>query len=220
MQTSHNLNSNSRADLKRTFIRTFGLLILLLGLAGCSTIPTQEKLNKIDAGMTKRQVISKLGEPTKKGIFMGRDVFLYMVDENGDKKPHIVTFEDNGVNFSGSPQDYKAQISQDRADAKASGDTQNTVSPVITVSPTINYQAPEQVQPVPLAPQPVYQRAPVKDDDDGGSSGDIQQAVLGFYQMQRAATTYIPPTPYQVPVQNPYQPAPNPYDSTSGYFHK
>jgi len=118
------------------------LLILTLGLlmSACSSMPKLKDFNKIGAGMTRSQVIDKLGEPKTSKMVDGREILEYDArDEDApEAKPRIVVLEDREVIFYGKPSEYARQ------QEKAAGGAGNglhatispTISPTITVSPT------------------------------------------------------------------------------------
>jgi hypothetical protein len=123
------------------------LLLFCLVITSCAGFKLKD-LNKVNAGMSQKEVIAVLGSPASKRLAEGQEVFEYQLeDENGEVKPRLVVFEDKEVVFYGKPSDFsktKSSTSQ-----TASGGNHNTNSnsvapiikiagPTITVSPVIN----------------------------------------------------------------------------------
>jgi outer membrane protein assembly factor BamE (lipoprotein component of BamABCDE complex) len=115
------------------------LIVLGLALSACSSMPKLKDLNKIDAGMSKEQVIDILGEPTEKKFEGNRELYEYAVDFDGTQKPRLIVFEDNEVVFSGRPADYKAQVEREASKNGGASNTNTvTVNPSINVNPIFN----------------------------------------------------------------------------------
>ena len=115
------------------------LIVLGLALSACSSMPKLKDLNKIDAGMSKEQVIDFLGKPTEKKFQGNRELYEYQVDFDGTNKPRLVVFQDNEVVFSGRPADYKEQLNLEASKNGGASNTNTvTVSPSINVNPIFN----------------------------------------------------------------------------------
>lgn len=135
-------------------------MVLVAGLmVGCSSMPKLKDLNKIDAGMTKAQVMDKLGEPKSKKMVDGKEIYEYdMKDDDGELKPRVVVFQDREVIFYGRPSEYQAQVEK-RGLAGNGGGAQVTVSPNINpvFNPVFNVGVPtSQAQ----QPSVIYNQAP------------------------------------------------------------
>lgn len=116
----------------------YAILVFALAFSGCAGLKLKD-LNKIDAGMSKAQVLDVLGEPKAKRMDGAREVYEYeMKDENGELKPRVVAFEDREVVFYGKPSEYKEQKTSTSQSAGGNTNT-NTVSPHINVNPSINF---------------------------------------------------------------------------------
>lgn len=142
----------------------FLMMVLIAGfMVGCSSMPTLKDLNKIDAGMTKKQVMDKLGEPkSKKMLVDGREIYEYdMKDDDGEIKPRVVVFQDKEVVFYGRPSEFQAQQEKRGLANGNGGGASVVVNPNINpvFNPIINVGMPQAAQ---QASQPsiIYQQAP------------------------------------------------------------
>ena len=140
------------------------LMVLIAGLmVGCSSLPKLQDLNKIDAGMTKKQVMDKLGEPKSKKMVDGREIYEYdMKDDDGELKPRVVVFQDREVIFYGRPSEYQAQMEKQRGTASGNGGGASVVvNPNINpiFNPIFNVGIPQASQ-AQQQPSIIYQQAP------------------------------------------------------------
>lgn len=81
------------------------LLILgLLALTACSSMPKVRDLNKIEVGMTKNKVLEALGEPISTETESNYEYLYYqMKDDEGEKRQRLVVLQDGEVKYSGKP---------------------------------------------------------------------------------------------------------------------
>ena len=133
------------------------IMVAILGLlmTACSSMPKLKDFNKIGAGMTRSQVIDKLGEPKTSKMVDGREILEYDArDEDApEAKPRIVVLEDREVIFYGKPSEYARQQEKlHGGNAAITTTVSPTISPTITVSPTFTTGAYHDV-PQSLAPQ-------------------------------------------------------------------
>ena len=78
-----------------------GLLLLLV--TGCSSLKTKD-FNRIEVGMSKAQVIDKLGEPNTTHVQDGKEIMEYSAkDENGDKLPDGLSYKIKKLSFTVVP---------------------------------------------------------------------------------------------------------------------
>ena len=139
------------------------LIMIVAGwmMVGCSSLPTLRDLNKIDAGMTKAQVMDKLGEPKSKKMVDGREIYEYdMEDEDGELKPRVVVFQDREVIFYGRPSEWQAQAEKRGLASGNGGGASVVVNPNINpvFNPVFNVGVPQaQAQ---AQPTIIYQQAP------------------------------------------------------------
>lgn len=137
------------------------LMVLVAGLmVGCSSLPKLQDLNKIDAGMSKAQVMDKLGEPKSKKMVDGREIYEYdMKDDDGELKPRVVVFQDREVIFYGRPSEYQAQMEKRGLASGSGGGAHVTVNPNINpvFNPIFNVGVPQSTQ---QQPSVIYNQAP------------------------------------------------------------
>jgi outer membrane protein assembly factor BamE (lipoprotein component of BamABCDE complex) len=126
------------------------LILGLLLLTACSSVPKLRDLNQIHNGMTKNQVLKELGEPTSTESEDGKEFLFYsMKDQDGELKQRVVVLEDGEVSFYGKASKYP------KTQDKSTGQAQS-----IVVNPVNNINIGTSV---PTSSQD-YSRAPSTDD--------------------------------------------------------
>ncbi len=84
--------------------KLFGVALVLYLLAGCATA---HKMNRIDLGMSKEEVIQKIGRPVSVGATQDFSFFYYKFyetakdDFQGIKTPYYVRFKQGKVDAYG-----------------------------------------------------------------------------------------------------------------------
>lgn len=95
-------------------------------------MPKVQELNKIEIGMTKNQVIDKLGAPTTTENENGFEYLFYkMKDDEGEARQRLVVLQDGEVKYSGKPSGW-VKPKQDNAQGNQSVNV--SVNPVNNIN--------------------------------------------------------------------------------------
>lgn len=80
----------------------FVVSFLLVGTLGCSSQPKNPE-QKITMGMSKADVLEKLGNPNKTARVHGADRWTYETEKNGVTEKTEIFFNDGKVSYFGAP---------------------------------------------------------------------------------------------------------------------
>lgn len=107
------------------------VILMALMLSACASIPKLKDFNKVNMGMTKKQLIKQLGEPKSVRNVDGRELLEYEAEDSGESKPRLVVLQDNEVVFSGRPSEYNQASRQVGAQGPAINVTN---APIININ--------------------------------------------------------------------------------------
>ena len=143
-------------------------ILILFILISCSGLRTKD-FNKVDIGMSKRQVTDILGEPNESKTVNGAQVLIYSPkDDEGDERLRWVVLQDKEVVFYGKPQDYKEQAEMEPAQSNIN----NNVTPVFNNNNVIHNHGSEQPTPSKVLPKEI-----------NGKETGAEESKVSFYPL-------------------------------------